>query len=98
MVRKKLARTAIVSKVLQSDEAMAEVGMSVAEVLEAGGNVIDSCLGADQPGVLFKVKGDKRWWVGSIEFCINEANPEYVKDVLEQQAEDADEEGDDDGR
>jgi hypothetical protein len=27
---------------------------------------------------------DDKYYVGTVEFCISEANPDYVKDVLEQ--------------
>ncbi len=58
-------------------------GQTVTGLIEAGGALIDRCMEA--PFVLVQVEGDPRWWAGTVEFLIWEANADTVKEALDQE-------------
>ncbi len=78
----KVGKDDVVSKVLDSADGLVQVGMTIEEVLEVAGSQLDR--GGIEGTAIFQVKGDKRWWVGSVEFCILEATPEFVADRQQQ--------------
>ncbi len=54
------------------------------DILCAAGRLLDHACSHDIVGeVLFRGE-DGKYYVGTVEFVIAEANPEYVKDVLEE--------------
>lgn len=53
-------------------------------LLESAGNLLDKAYSHDIVGEVLFEGEDGKMYVGTVEFVIAEANPEYVKDVLAQ--------------
>lgn len=86
--RKSIKKTDVVTKVLDSADGIVEVGMTVEDVIYRAGQHLDH--GGIEGIAIFKLKGHKGWFVGTEEFCIELANPAFVKDRKQQKE---DEEG-----
>jgi len=86
-VSDELSKTAVVREViLDDDELSITPGGTIAEVLMAGGRMLDGS--GMHPTVLFRVEGDDRYWVATVEMNIGLADPEFVKDSLANQEDD----------
>lgn len=57
------------------------------KVLEAAGNALDGACASDIMGEILFQGEDGKYYVGTVEFIIQRANPAYVKEVLAEQAE-----------
>jgi len=55
-------------------------------LLEAAGRCLDKACSHDIMGEILFESGDGKIYAGCVEFMITEANPEYVKDVLAEEA------------
>jgi hypothetical protein len=64
-----------------------------AELLEAAGAALDSHCSHDIMGEILFEGEDGKMYVGCVEFMISEANPEYVKETLEDLEDEAEEIG-----
>ena len=75
-----------VAEVLKAEGLEFPDRLSVGEILGAGGRLIDSSM--EPPLVVFRVSGDDRWWVATVEMEIAEANPGLVAELLEEREDD----------
>lgn len=57
------------------------------ELLEAAGTLLDKASSHDIVGEVLFEGEDGKMYVGTVEFMITEANPEYVLDVLAEEGE-----------
>jgi hypothetical protein len=55
---------------------------TVQTLLDSAGELLDSSM--EPPFVLFQVAGDARWWAATIECVISPANPDTVRERLEE--------------
>jgi len=55
------------------------------ELLEATGRLLDRAYSHDIAGEILFEGIDGKFYAGTVEFCIDEANPEYVKEALEEE-------------
>jgi len=73
-----------VSYVLKDDEDFeVRVGDTLEDVLTEAGEFLDGTI-SDAPVVVFKVGGEESWKVATVECEIAEANPEYVRELIEE--------------
>ena len=64
------------------------------DLIEAAADALDSACASDIMGEILFQGTNGKFYVGTVEFVIGEANPAYVKDVLQQiedEGEDSDE-------
>jgi hypothetical protein len=54
-------------------------------LLEIAGRRLDKAYAHEIMGEILFEGEDGKTYVGCVEFCINEANPEYVKTVMEEE-------------
>jgi hypothetical protein len=66
------------------DENQLADAESTEEVLELAGQELDAACSEQILGECLFVGKNGKTYVGTVEFVITEANPEYVKDILEQ--------------
>jgi hypothetical protein len=64
-------------------------------LLETAGRLLDRAYSHEIVGEVLFEGEDGKIYVGTVEFCIGEANPDYVKEVVSE--EDSGEAGDSDG-
>lgn len=57
---------------------------TVDEVLEAAGRLLDKACSGDIVGEIIFKGADGRTYVGTVEFVINEADPDYVREATEE--------------
>lgn len=77
----------VIDKVLRDDDSIQiEEGMTIKQVLEMGGACLDNTF-TDVPVVLFRLKRNGAWITGSVEFVLDDANPRFVRDCLEDEEE-----------
>ena len=53
-------------------------------LLEAAGRLLDKAYSHEIVGPIMFEGEDGKMYVGTVEFCIAEANPDYVKETLEE--------------
>jgi len=56
-------------------------------LLEAASDIMDSAETWEIMGEILFEAEDGKFYVGTVNFCIDEANPEYVNDVLAREQE-----------
>lgn len=61
------------------------------DLLDAAGRALDKACSWDIMGEILFMADDGKYYVGEVEFVIVEANPEYVEEVLAEEAEYEDE-------
>ncbi len=76
-----LPDTLKIARVLRYDDIGVREGDTVADVLAAGGKLIDHSI--DAPLAVFQTE-DGQWLVASVELVLNEADPVYVQELLEE--------------
>jgi len=54
-------------------------------LLEAAGRLLDKSYSHDIVGEILFEGEDGKIYVGTVEFCIAEANPDYVKQIMEEE-------------
>jgi len=71
-------------KWLRDGDGLSCDGINTSEgLLECAGNALDNACAYDIMGEVLFLADDGRYYVGTVEFMICEANPTYVKDVLD---------------
>ncbi len=55
------------------------------DLLEAAGRLLDKACSHDIVGEVLFEGEDGKFYVGCVEFCIDEANPDYVREALEEE-------------
>lgn len=62
-------------------DGLSDVG-STEELLERAGDILDSACAYDIAGDISFIGDDGKVYVGSVEFVIGEASPEYAEELL----------------
>lgn len=59
------------------------------DLLDAAGRALDKACSWDIMGEVLFLADDGKYYAGCVEFMITEANPDYVKDCLDEDEEEA---------
>lgn len=77
----RLSEDDVITEVIRDDEMGLEAGMTVKQLLDVAGNMIDHC--TDTPVTYFKTRYSEQVWVGTVELCLTPASPEAVDELGE---------------
>jgi hypothetical protein len=83
-----LSEDDVVTQVIRDDDVGVEAGMTIKQLLQIAGGMIDHSAGA--PVTYFRTKHSDVVWVGTVEYCLEPANPEMVEEYLSQTADSSD--------
>ena len=76
----KLTKSQQVRVLVSSGELDSPV--SVPDMLEQSGRLLDKACSHDICGTVLFQAEDKKWYVGTVEFCVGKANPDFAIDEI----------------
>jgi hypothetical protein len=76
-----------IKKIIDPGELDLDAAKTSRDIINASLPILDSANAADICGTVLFQGTDGKFYTGTVEFVISEANPEYVANTLENQAE-----------
>ena len=76
-----------IKKWLRSGEFDPESLATIQNILDDAGRMLDKAYSHDITGDCVFQGEDGKWYVGSVEFVVNRADPAYIKDLLTEDEE-----------